>query len=101
GLGLFAASMYLYGHVGGIGALLIIRLLHGVGWAFATTAAAAAIADLLPPSRRGEGMGWYGLAMTIAMAIGPILGVWALEGISFRGAFLLAAGLSLVSLLAM
>lgn len=101
GLGIFAVSMYLYGWVGGVGALLIVRLIHGVGWAFATTAAAAVIADIVPPSRRGEGMGWYGLAMTLAMAVGPILGVWILEGYSFRGVFLLAVGLSLASILAM
>src|SRR5690606_35902475 len=87
GLALFTVSMYLYGWVGGVGTLLIVRLIHGVSWAFATTAAAAAITDILPPTRRGEGMGWYGLAMTLAMAVGPILGVWTLEGYSFRGVF--------------
>lgn len=101
GLGIFALSMFLYGWVGGVGALLLVRVVHGIGWAFATTAAASAITDILPPSRRGEGMGWYGLAMTLAMAVGPILGVWALEGYAFRGAFLFATGLSLISLLAM
>lgn len=45
-------------------------------------------------------MGWYGLAMTLAMAVAPILGVWTLEGYSFRGVFFLAAGFSLVSILA-
>lgn len=100
GLGLFALSMYLYGWVGGIGALFILRLAHGTGWAFATTSAAAAVSDIVPPSRRGEGMGWYGLAMTLAMAAGPALGVWTLEGYSFQGVFLLAAGLALASLLA-
>src|SRR5690625_870978 len=94
GLVLFTVSMYLYGWVGGVGALLIVRLVHGVGWGFATTAAAAAIADIVPASRRGEGMGWYGLAMTLATAVGPILGVWTLEGYTFQGVFLLAVGLS-------
>ena len=40
-------------------------------------------------------MGWYGLAMTLAMAVGPILGVWTLEGILLSGSVLFAAGLSL------
>lgn len=101
GLGLFVVSMYLYGRVGSVGTLLILRLVHGVGWAFATTAAAAAITDIVPPARRGEGMGWWGMAMTLAMAVGPIMGVWVLEDYSFNGVFLLAAGLSLASLVAM
>src|SRR5690606_12798741 len=101
GLGLFVVSMYLYGRVGSVGTLLILRLVHGVGWAFATTAAAAAITDIVPPARRGEGMGWWGMAMTLAMAVGPIMGVWVLEDYSFNGGFLLAAGLSLASVVAM
>lgn len=100
GMGLFALSMYLYGWVGAVATLLILRLIHGVGWALATTAAAAAISDIVPPGRRGEGMGWYGLAMTLAMAVGPALGVWTLENHSFRGVFLLAVALALVALLA-
>src|SRR5690606_35716277 len=39
GLGLFGLSMYLYGWVGGVAALLVVRLVHGVSWALATTAA--------------------------------------------------------------
>lgn len=101
GLGLFGLSMYLYGWVGGVAALLVVRLVHGVSWALATTAAASATADIVPASRRGEGMGWYGLAMTLAMAFGPTLAVWTLESYAFRGVFLLATGLTLVALLTM
>lgn len=100
GLALFAVSMHLYGWAGGVGALLIVRVVHGVAWAFATTAAAAAVADIVPASRRGEGMGWHGLAMTLAMAVGPAFGVWTLEGSSFQGVFAVAVGVSLASLLA-
>lgn len=100
GLAVFALSMYLYDWVGGVGTLLMVRLLHGVSWAFATTAASAVVADIIPPSRRGEGMGWYGMAMTLSMAVGPVLAVATLEDHSFRGVFLLAVGLSLASLLA-
>jgi len=101
GLALFALSMYAYGWVTAVGTLMVVRLLHGIGWGLATTAAAASVADIVPPARRGEGMGWYGLAMTLAMAVGPSLGMWTLEGYSFRGVFLLAVGLALVAIVAM
>src|SRR5690606_32691694 len=61
----------------------------------------AAIADIVPASRRGEGMGWHGLSMTLAMAVGPVLGVWLLEGYAFKGMFAASAGLAVVALLAM
>lgn len=101
GLVLFALSMYLYGWVTAVGTLMVVRLLHGIGWGLTTTAAAATVADIVPAARRGEGMGWYGLAMTLAMAVGPSLGMWTLEGYAFRGVFLLAVGLALLAFVTM
>jgi len=83
-----------------VGALLFMRFVHGIGWAFATTAASSAVSDIVPTTRRGEGMGWYGLAMTLAMAVGPMLGTWTLEQGSFGGVFLLATGLAVAALAA-
>ncbi|MGV2805521.1 MFS transporter, partial [Clostridium perfringens] len=55
------------------------------------------ITDLIPTSRRGEGMGWYGMAMTVAMAIGPMLGTFIVSGYSFRTLFVVATGRSLIA----
>lgn len=99
GVALFALSMYSYGWVGGVASLLLLRIVHGVGWAFGTTSATSAVADIVPPARRGEGMGWYGLAMTLAMAVGPLLATWIFAGWSFPGVFLAGTGVALLSLL--
>lgn len=99
GLLIFVAAMYSYDWVGGIVMLMALRVLHGVSWAFSTTGVGTAITDIIPPSRRGEGMGWYGMAMTLAMAIGPLLGLWVLESFSFHSLFILAAGLSAAALI--
>lgn len=99
GLAAFVVSMYLYDWVGGIAALLALRVLHGASWAFSTTAVSTSVTDMIPVSRRGEGMGWFGMAMTLAMAIGPLLGIWILDNGSYRSLFLLAAALSAVALL--
>lgn len=47
------------------------RFLQGAGFSAATTASATATADVLPSSRMGEGIGYYGLGQAIAMSIGP------------------------------
>lgn len=100
GLLLFVVAMYLYSWVGGIVVLLVLRIVvHGMSWALSTTAVGTAITDVIPPARRGEGMGWYGLAMTVAMAIGPMLGIWMLQKLSFHGLFLYATGFAAVALL--
>ena len=84
--------MYLYDWVGSILLLLALRILHGASWAFSTTSIGTVITDLIPASRRGEGMGWYGMAMTVAMAIGPMLGTYIVGGYSFQTLFLSLPG---------
>ncbi|MFM9279429.1 MFS transporter [Paenibacillus jiagnxiensis] len=99
GLLIFAVAMYMYDWVGGIIVLLGLRILHGMSWAFSTTAMITAATDMIPAARRGEGMGWFGMAMTLAMAIGPMYGLWVAENLSYHTLFLLAVGLTAVSLL--
>lgn len=98
GLSLFAITMYSYTWASSILLLLVFRVIHGISWAFATTAIATAITDTIPEQRRGEGMGWFGLSGTLAMAIGPLLGVWLVAEQSFTGTFLVATLLVLISL---
>ncbi len=101
GLLFYVLAMYLYDWVGFLLLLLGLRVLHGMSWAVSTTAIGTAITDIIPPGRRGEGMGWSGSAMTTAMAIGPLLGLWILHNYSFHTLFLIATGLSIVALLLM
>jgi MFS family permease len=68
-----------------------IRLLNGVGMCLYTTAALAMLADALPPSRRGEGMGWYGVLYTTTNIYGPWLGS-AIADVVGLPAFFVVAG---------
>ncbi|MEH6955324.1 MFS transporter [Neobacillus drentensis] len=97
GLLFFAITMYLYDWVTGVIFLVVLRILHGIGWAIATTSIGTAITDVIPQSRRGEGMGWYGLAMTLGMALGPILGLWVAKSFSFHYLFLLCTVLAIIA----
>lgn len=54
---------------------LVLRFTHGLMWGVTTTTSSTIIVDLIPYQRRGEGLGYYGLAMTISMALGPFLAV--------------------------
>ena len=44
--------------------------------------AAALVADVIPAQRRGEGIGYFGLGSTVAMAVAPALGVMLLTDFS-------------------
>jgi MFS family permease len=99
GLLLFTLAMYMYDWIGGIVVLVGLRILHGMSWAVSTTAVFTAITDIIPSARRGEGMGWFSTAMTLAMAVGPMFGIWVTQNLSYHALFLFAVGLSAVALL--
>ncbi|MFD3448226.1 MFS transporter [Microbacteriaceae bacterium 4G12] len=75
---LFTASIF-YFIPQSISGLLILRFFHGIGFGMATTATGAIVADLIPDSRKGEGMGYYGLTLNLGMAIGPLLGLTVMQ----------------------
>lgn len=54
----------------------VCRVLQGIGFSAATTASATAASDVLPLSRLGEGIGYYGLGQALAMSIGPALALF-------------------------
>lgn len=101
GMLFFTLAMYLYTWAGGMAGLMGLRILHGMTWAVSTTAAITAATDMIPAERRGEGIGWFSTSMTLAMAIGPMAGLWTAESLSYDSLFLFAAGLSAAAMLLM
>lgn len=99
GLLTFIFAMYMYNWIGGIIMLMVLRILHGMSWAVSTTSIMTAVTDMIPPARRGEGMGWFSTSMTLAMAIGPMIGLWIMQGLSYQAMFLFGVGLSAIALL--
>lgn len=77
--------------------LIPLRLFHGVAWAASTTAPSALVADITPPKRRGEAMGYLGTASTLGIAIGPLLGVTLMERYSFNPIFVTASVLGVIA----
>lgn len=63
----------------GAGTLLmfaIVRTVHGLPFGATTVANSTVAIDVLPSSRRNEGLGFYGLSNNIAMAIAPSAGIY-------------------------
>ena len=52
-----------------------LRLIHGIVFALATTAAATLAALVLPASKKGTGIGYFALSTNLAMVVGPFLGL--------------------------
>lgn len=87
GLLLFAACVLGYLWVSAIFLLLLVRFIHGFAWGASSTAASTIATDAIPKSRLGEGMGYVGLAGTLAMAVAPALGLTMAERIGVKFVF--------------
>lgn len=71
--------------------LIIARIIHGFGFGLTTTFSAALVVDIIPAARRGEGIGYFGLGSTVAMALAPAAGVWLFNDFGYEMMFLASA----------
>lgn len=99
GMVIFIISIGSYAFVASIAFLFIMRILQGVGWGMSSTASGTIATDLIPPERRGEGMGYFGLSGNLALAFGPSLGLFLIGEVSFKTLFLLISSLGVLGLL--
>jgi MFS family permease len=65
-----------YGLVTDFRLLLLIGAVHGTMWSGLIAAASAIMSDYIPASRRNQGLAWWGLASTTAVATAPAIGLW-------------------------
>lgn len=75
GYGLFALFFSGYLAVGSLLSFCILRTLHGAPMGATTVANSTVAIDVLPSSRRAEGIGYYGLSNNLATAIAPTIGL--------------------------
>ncbi|WP_010278173.1 MFS transporter [Paenibacillus senegalensis] len=88
GIAIMALSTGAYYLANHITTLLIIRLIHGAGFGLATTYFATLAAEIIPKDRRGEGIGYFGVGETVAISVGPMIGIMTLELFDFLRLFL-------------
>ncbi|PWJ47092.1 MFS transporter [Faecalicatena contorta] len=88
-----------FGWLPSVGAIIAVRFMHGIGWGMASTASSTIASDKIPKSRFGEGMGYFSLSSSLAMALAPgiALGIFAAHG--FKTLTFWSAGLSAAVLL--
>ena len=77
---------------------LIVRVLHGIGFAFIHTSAFTLVVNISSEAHRGQTLGYFSLAMTLSSALAPSIGVFLINHFSFSLLFLVCLGLSLCSL---
>lgn len=99
GLIFFTLTTLLYFVDLGIGFLLVNRLIHGMAMGMASTATGTIVAQIIPATRKGEGIGYYSMSATLATAIGPFIGLYMAQNTSFQVIFSFCLALGLISLI--
>ena len=92
---LFVVFSLAYGVVPWLPVVLLIAVVHGALWSSILSAAGAIMTDFIPPERRTEGLAYWGLAPTAAIALAPALGLF----VHRFGWFALCAEIAALSLL--
>lgn len=78
---------------GSLALFILFRIIHGVSFGMVTVGGNTVVIDIMPSSRRGEGLGYYGLSNNIAMAVGPMSGLFLHDaGMSYTTIFCCSLG---------
>jgi len=96
---LFAGSFLGYIYAVTITMLIIVRSIHGASWAMTTVVSNTMAIDIIPSSRRAEGVGYFGMNMNLAMAIAPFIAVNIFEGFGFYTLVYCSIGMGVLAIL--
>ena len=84
---IFLAGSMLAGLSQSMGQLIGFRALQGIGAGGLMVGAQAIIADIVPPRERGRYMGLIGSVFAVASIVGPLIGGFLVDNLSWRWVF--------------
>lgn len=83
---------------GSVEGLMLLRAGYGVGFGIGSTILPTLASQIIPPNRMGEGIGYYGLSSSLAMSIGPMIGLNMLQKFGF-GTLTLSGALAVLAVI--
>lgn len=99
-LALFTASSVLCGLSWSLSSLLLFRIMQGLGGGGMVPVAQSILANAFPPEKRGQGFALFGVAVVVAPVIGPTLGGWLSDNMSWHWCFLINAPVGVMAMAA-
>ncbi|WP_422003184.1 DHA2 family efflux MFS transporter permease subunit [Reyranella sp.] len=88
-LSLFTASSVLCAFAWNLQALLLFRVLQGFAGGGMVPVSQSILADSFPPAKRGQAFALFGVAVVVAPVVGPTLGGWLSDNVSWHWCFLI------------
>ncbi len=98
GIALFALASVWCGLAPSIHQLIVARAVQGVGGALLVPGSLAIISASFPEEERGQAIGTWSGSTAITTALGPVIGGWLIEHVSWRAVFFLNIPLALIVL---
>ena len=99
GVALFALASMWCGLAPNVGQLIVARAVQGIGGALLVPGSLAIISASFHEDERGQAIGTWSGSTAITTALGPVMGGWLIEHVSWRAVFFLNLPLAVVVLL--
>jgi EmrB/QacA subfamily drug resistance transporter len=96
GLSLFVFGSLLCGLAPSLGWLIVARAIQGFGGGIAQPLGPAQLYRAFPPKEQGTALGYFGIALVFAPALGPILGGWLVDANLWRLIFFINIPIGIV-----
>jgi EmrB/QacA subfamily drug resistance transporter len=97
---LFTLASALCGAAWNLPSLIFFRVLQGIGGGMIMPIGMTIIMRAVGPSQMGRVMGFFGVPMLLAPAVGPVLGGWLVQDFTWRLIFYINIPVGIVSLIA-
>ncbi|MDR3421856.1 MAG: DHA2 family efflux MFS transporter permease subunit [Xanthobacteraceae bacterium] len=95
---LFTIASLLCGLAGSLNALILFRILQGLGGGGMPTSEQAMLADTFAPRQRPQAFAIYGIAVIVAPTVGPTIGGWITDNYSWHWIFFINVPFGILSL---
>ena len=97
-LAIFTASSVLCGFAWNLQSLLLFRILQGLGGGGMVPVSQSILADSFPPQKRGQAFALFGVAVVVAPVVGPTLGGWLSDNVSWHWCFLINGPVGVIAM---
>src|SRR5262245_45692187 len=99
GIAMFVIGSFLCGLAPSLGWLIAARALQGFGGGIAQPLGPAQLYRAFPPKEQGTALGYFGIVLVFAPALGPILGGWLVDQNIWRVIFFINIPIGIVGVL--